>query len=219
MKTILASLFVGAAVVTVAQSASPEPANQGQQSASAATAPVAQNPAINYNQFQKIAAEVEPVREKRRLTGEEFAAMAAQPGTVVLDARSADKFAMRHIRGAVNLPFTEFTAAALAKVLPAKDTRVLIYCNNNFLGAPRSMESKIADPVRFDDDQAQVSANRIQQKAAPVNGAASLNISTYIALATYGYTNVYELGPLLNVRSAKLAFEGTELEKASTAKR
>jgi hypothetical protein len=116
-----------------------------------------------------------------------FASMAAGPGTVVLDARSADKYALRHIRGAINLPFTDFTAESLAKAIPAKTTRILIYCNNNFRGAPVSFASK--------------------------DISASLNISTYIALATYGYENVYELGPLLDVSTSKLTFEGTEVQK------
>ena len=146
------------------------------------------NPLIDYPQFRKIARDVEPVREQRRVSEQQFAALAAEPGTVVLDARSADKYALRHIRGAMSLPFTDFTAESLAKVIPAKDTRVLIYCNNNFLGAPRSLAAK----------------------SAP----ASLNISTYIALATYGYTNIYELGPLLDVATTKLTFEGTEIRHA-----
>ena len=145
------------------------------------------NELIDYPKYIEIARKVEPVRKQRRLTEEQFAAMAAEPGTIVLDARSADKFKMRHIRGAVSLPFTDFTAESLAKVLPAKTTRVLIYCNNNFRGAPISLTSK----------------------AAP----ASLNISTYVALTTYGYTKVYELGPLLDVKTTTLPFEGTELSE------
>lgn len=165
MKTLLASLLFLAPFVQAAE-------------------PI-RNPLIDYAAFRKITAEVQPIREKHRITEEQFAAMAAEPGTVVLDARSADKYALRHIRGAVSLPFTDFTAESLAHVIPAKDTRILIYCNNNFLGAPVSLTSK----------------------SAP----ASLNISTYIALATYGYTNIYELGPLLNVSTTKLPFEGTEV--------
>jgi rhodanese-related sulfurtransferase len=145
------------------------------------------NPLIDYAQFQKIAREVAPVRETRRVTEEQFAAMAAEPGTIILDARSADKYALRHLRGAVSLPFTDFTEASLAAAIPSKTTRVLIYCNNNFLGAQRALASK-----------------------AP---AASLNISTYIALATYGYTNVYELAPLLDVATTKLEFAGSEMGK------
>ena len=145
------------------------------------------NELIDYPQYLRIAREVQPVREKHRLTEEQFAAMAAEPGTIVLDARSADKFKLRHIKGAVSLPFTDFTAESLAKVIPEKATRILIYCNNNFRGAPVSLASK----------------------AAP----ASLNISTYVALATYGYSNVFELGPLLDVKTTRLAFEGSEVSE------
>jgi len=42
---------------------------------------------------------------------------------------------------------------------------------------------------------------------------ASLNISTFVNLTTYGYTNVYELGPLVDVKTTKLPFEGTETLK------
>ena len=153
----------------------------------AAAAPRIPNELIDFPKYLQIARDVEPVRAKRRLTEEQFAAMAAEPGTVVLDARSADKFRLRHIRGAVSLPFTDFTEESLAKALPEKTTRVLIYCNNNFRGAPVSLTAK--------------------------SPPASLNISTYVALATYGYTNVFELGPLLDVATTKLTFKGTELSK------
>jgi hypothetical protein len=174
------------AILTLLLSASLHGADQ---SATQSSAPARRipNELIDYPQYLRIAREVQPVREKHRLTEEQFAAMAAEPGTVVLDARSADKFRMRHIKGAVSLPFTDFTAESLANAIPAKTTRILIYCNNNFRGAPRSLGAK----------------------AAP----ASLNISTYVALATYGYTNVYELGPLLDVKTTKLVFEGTELSE------
>ena len=36
---------------------------------------------------------------------------------------------------------------------------------------------------------------------------ASLNLSTYIALYTYGYRNIYELGPLLDINATILPFE------------
>ncbi len=115
-----------------------------------------------------------------RLTEDQFLAAMQQQGVVVLDARSAIRYKMRHVKGAVNLPFTEFTADTLAKILPAKDTRILIYCNNNFLNAPESMQSK----------------------AAP----ASLNLSTYTSLKAYGYDNIYELGPLLDGQQDEAAF-------------
>jgi hypothetical protein len=145
------------------------------------------NAHIDYDKFLKLAVSTKTLREDRRLTEEQFIAFAKEPGTIILDARSADKFAMRHIKGAINLPFTDFTVESLAKVIPSKTTRVLIYCNNNFTGSP----------VAFAD------------KAAP----AALNISTFVSLAAYEYTNIYELGPLKNVKETKIEFEGTEVGK------
>jgi phage shock protein E len=145
------------------------------------------NPLIDYREFLGVARRVEAVRESRRLSEDAFLRMMAEPGVVVLDARSAAKFALRHVRGAVNLSLPDFTAAELARIIPAKDTTVLIYCNNNFLGSPASFASKLP--------------------------AASLNISTYVNLATYGYTNVYELGPLVDVRATRLPFEGAEVSR------
>ena len=144
------------------------------------------NPQIDYPRFLELAQETEAVRAGRRLDVAQFAAMMAEPGTVLLDARSADKYRLRHLRSAVSLPFTDFTAEALAKVIPTKTTRVLIYCNNNFVNEPEAFASKLPP--------------------------ASLNISTYIALATYGYSNVYELGPVLDVKSTTLPFAGTAID-------
>jgi Rhodanese-like domain len=142
------------------------------------------NRLIDYQEFQKIVAASASERESHRLTEAQFIAAMADQQAVLLDARSASKYELRHIRGAVSLPFTEFTAETLAKIIPAKGTKILIYCNNNFVGSPASFASK-----------------------AP---SASLNISTYTSLKSYGYTNIYELGPLLNVRTTAIPFAGTE---------
>jgi len=140
------------------------------------------NPRIDFPAHLRAAQETHGLRASRRLTEDQFIAFAAQPGTIVLDARSADKFKLRHVKGAVNLPFTEFTAESLAKIIPTKDTRVLIYCNNNFRGDEVALAEKRA--------------------------SASLNISTFINLTIYGYTNVYELGPLVDVKATKLPLGG-----------
>lgn len=73
------------------------------------------------------------------------------------------------MRGAVNLSCPDLTVESLARLVPDTATLILIYCNNNFANAP--------DPM-------------------PVNlPPAALNLATYTALYTYGYRNVYELGP------------------------
>ena len=140
--------------------------------------PAMMNPAIDMSGFLEDAEEAAETREGRRLTEDEFLAMSREPGTIVLDARSRDRFEERHVKGAVNLPFTDFTAAALARVIPSPGTRVLIYCNNNFSNDESAFATKLPP--------------------------ASLNISTFIALHTYGYRNVYELGPRLDVEMTKI---------------
>jgi len=139
------------------------------------------NPLIDYGAFQADVQKVGELRKTRRVTEAEFIRMSANPGTVILDARSREKFELLHIRGAKNLSLPDITAEELAKIIPSKKTRVLIYCNNNFLNEPRAFPSK--------------------------NLNASLNVYTFNVLYAYGYTNVYELGPLIDIRTAKIAFE------------
>ncbi len=143
------------------------------------------NEQIDYDAFVKNVAEVRGLREARRVSEDEFIRMAREPGTVVLDARSERLYRQRHIVGAVNLSFPEFTRDTLAAVIPSPGTRVLIYCNNNFRGAPNSMPVKAV--------------------------GSALNLSTFVSLHTYGYRNVYELGPVIDVGRTKLAFAGEEV--------
>lgn len=41
------------------------------------------NPAIDYEAFDRLVAEIAPIREKNRVTEDQFIAMAAEPGTVI----------------------------------------------------------------------------------------------------------------------------------------
>ncbi|MFL6467788.1 MAG: rhodanese-like domain-containing protein [Pyrinomonadaceae bacterium] len=136
------------------------------------------NPAIDMKGYLKIANEAAEYRESRRLTEDEFIKAGKEPGVIVLDARSKQKYDELHIKGAINLSFPDITVESLATMFPDKNVRILIYCNNNFKNAEDAFPRKIAE--------------------------ASLNISTYISLYTYGYRNVYELGPLLDVKTTKL---------------
>jgi hypothetical protein len=138
------------------------------------------NPAIDMDGYLRVAAEAASHRESRRISEEEFIRMSREPGTVVLDARSREKYDELHIKGAINLSFPDIAVGTLARTLPDKETRILIYCNNNFANAPEPFPEK-----KF---------------------SAALNLSTYIALYNYGYRNVYELAPLIDVRASRLQF-------------
>jgi phage shock protein E len=141
------------------------------------------NRMIDYAGFLQNAETVGKLRDKRRVTEEEFIRMAKEPGTIVFDARSDSKFAMFHIKGAKHLSLPDVTAEELAKVIPDKSSRILIYCNNNFVNEPTALPAKAI--------------------------TASLNLYTFNTLYSYGYTNVYELGPLIDVKKSALTFEGS----------
>jgi phage shock protein E len=144
------------------------------------------NPRIDYQGFTSLTKEVAELRQTRRVSEDEFLRMAAEPGTLVLDARSREKYDQLHVKGAIHLNFSDFNEASLQKTIPAKTTRVLIYCNNNFKGEPRYLITKTAPTA--------------------------LNIPTYITLHGYGYTNIYELAPLLDIKTTKIPFAGKSVK-------
>ena len=141
------------------------------------------NKQIDAQGFQSDVAASQQIRAGRRLTEDQFLEMANQPGNIILDARSPARFEQMHIAGAKNLSFTDFTAKSLQDLIPSKDTKILIYCNNNVANSP----------IAF----------------APKAPSASLNLSTYTALFTYGYRNVFELGPVIDPATSKIKFEGS----------
>ena len=142
------------------------------------------NPLIDYAGFQRLTQEVSASRQQRLLRWSEFERMAREPGVLLLDARSADAYAGGHIRGAINLPFTDFTAASLAQVIGESDRRILIYCNNN-----------------FSNDQPPVPKKAIEL---------ALNIQTFINLVGYGYPNVYELNDVVDFNDPKIGWVASD---------
>jgi hypothetical protein len=142
------------------------------------------NPSIDMGAHLRLSIEAARQRETHRLSEEAFERMSREPGTLILDARSKEKYDELHVRGAINLSFPDIAVDSLARTIPAKTTRVLIYCNNNFRNAEGPFPTKLPP--------------------------ASLNLSTYITLYIYGYRNVYELGPIVDLKASRLDFEPTE---------
>lgn len=133
---------------------------------------------IDYAGFEALTSEVASLRAERLIGAEQFFAEAGADGALLLDTRSAAAFAAGHIEGAVNLPFSDFTEAKLLEVIgDDPDRPIYIYCNNN-----------------FSDDVAPVVTKR-----APL----ALNIPTFINLVGYGYTNVWELGAVMQLEEVE----------------
>lgn len=142
-------------------------------SAAAPKLPV--NPQVDYAGFNRLVAELAPVREAHRLQWAEFRNRSDARGALLLDARSPAAFASGHIRGAINLPFSDFTDDALRQVVGANPDRpIYIYCNNN-----------------FSDNIYPVVTKRVEL---------ALNIPTFINLHGYGYRNVWELADVVKTR-------------------
>jgi hypothetical protein len=135
---------------------------------------------IDYAGFEELTREVAAYRQSRLLGWDAFARKAKESGVLLLDARSAEAFAAGHIKGAVNLPFTDFTPESLAAVIGDKNRPILIYCNNNFV-----------------NDRAPV-----MMKLRPL----ALNIQTFINLVGYGYPNVYELKSAIDLNDPKIGW-------------
>ena len=149
-----------------------------------ATPPAAiANPLVDTAGFRDSVAEADRLRAERRVGEAAFLALAT-PESVILDCRSRESFARLHVRGAVNLPFPDITAEELARVIPSPDTRVLIYCNNNFAAAPTAFPEKVA--------------------------RAALNHHAFATLVAYGYRNVFELAPLVDVAATEIPLEGDD---------
>lgn len=99
------------------------------------------------------------------------------------DTRSAKTFAAGHIKGRVNLPFSDITDDKLRKVIGENaDRQILIYRNN-----------------KFNDNVTQ-----IPLKSAPL----ALNIPTFINLYGYGYRNIYELKGRYFLADTAIAWTG-----------
>ena len=143
--------------------------------------PTGVNPAIDMQRYLIVASEAAAAREAHRLSEQQFVEMSRMPGVIILDARSRQKYDELHVKGAINLSFPDIAIDSLERILPDKRVPILIYCNNNFLNAPSAFPAKLP--------------------------SASLNLSTYIALYDYGYRNVYELGPLIDINTSRLEFE------------
>lgn len=153
----------------------------------------------SYNEFKNLVTEVEQHRSERLVNLNEFLKMKSEPNTIILDTRSTDRYDEKHVKGAIHLAFTDFTQSNLLKLIPDPNTRILIYCNNNFMGDQINFATKTASPV---------ASNVMLQNIKPITLA--LNIPTYINLYGYGYRNVYELNELVKIDDSRISFEGSK---------
>lgn len=159
------------------------------------------SPLVSFDDYDKLMAEVKEHRKDKLVDLPTFTEMSKQSGVIILDARSDEMYNSKHIKGAIHINFSDFTQDNLAKVIPSFDTKVLIYCNNNFKDDQVYFPTKSVMPIKLN-------------KGGGESGITlALNIPTYINLYGYGYKNVYELSELISVNDTRIEFEGTSVNK------
>ncbi len=171
---------------------------------------------VSYEDFKGLVAEVEAHRAERLVDLDTFLRMSKEPDVIILDTRSTFRYERIHLKGARHLSFTDFTQDNLRRVIPSPETKVLIYCNNNFEGNPVDFASKIAMPAARPLATATnpsslrntfALSRQFANQSKPLMMA--LNVPTYINLYGYGYHQVYELDELVDVNDPRIEFEGS----------
>ena len=163
---------------------------------------------VSFDDFKGLVAEVETHRASRLVDLNTFLKMSNEPGTIILDSRSTFRFERIHLKGAKHLAFADYTQDNLQEVIPSFETKILIYCNNNFDGNQVDFSSKVSRRGARSGDGVR---NQLAAQAKPIMMA--LNIPPYINLYGYGYRNVYELHELVEVKDPRITFEGTIIDE------
>ncbi len=166
---------------------------------------------VDFDYFETVTAEAKINRSTRLVSYPTFLQYSNQPNTIILDTRSKMRYDKMHIKGAIHINFSDFTQAYLAEMIPDKNTRILIYCNNNFAqDSPliiQNFASKVVLPELF------TTMDSDQLNGIPKSKTLALNIPTYINLFGYGYQNIYELNELVSSSRPDLELEGTGILK------
>ena len=151
---------------------------------------------VDFDAFEKLTAEVKKHRLSHMVSLDSFLLMSKEKNVIILDTRSDSMYNAKHIKGAIHLNFSDFNQYSLARLIPNRHTKILIYCNNNFGDDPVFFITKSVPPI----------------KPGKTPMTLALNIPTYINLYGYGYKNVFELSQLISVNNSKISFEGTAVE-------
>jgi len=82
----------------------------------------------------------------RMLTTDEVKYYSQQPGTLMVDARSAEEYELGHIAGAMSLPLDKFDQAFMA-VQPElrKSKLIVLYCSGGSCGTSEEVAKKLGE--------------------------------------------------------------------------
>ena len=146
----------------------------------------AQTPSkVDFNAYLDLAKEVQIYRKDRMVNLLTFLEYAKDKNTIILDTRSKQMYDQKHIKGAININFSDFTQKNLNALIPDPNTRILIYCNNNIDNDLQNFQTKAVIPRA-----------RLYQKTNEKPLTLALNIPTFINLYGYGFKHGCERSQL-----------------------
>jgi len=172
---------------------------------------------VSYSDFEELVTIVKEIRSERLIDFNELLEFQKDKKTIILDTRSKEMYEGKHIKGAINLPFTEFTQDNLQRIIPDVSTRIIIYCNNNFTGDRKFFASKLAKitPEMINAKKSKKKIKKNNNKLSHKPRSLALNIPTYINLFGYGYRNIYELNESVAINDSRLKLKGNSVDKKS----
>lgn len=150
---------------------------------------------VSFQDYETLITEVKNHRAERLISLSEFLKKSQDENTIILDTRSKLMYDRKHVKGAVHLNFSDFNQNSLKRLIPDLNTKILIYCNNNFSDDAINFMSKTVLPLSINNNEKEVML--------------ALNVPTYINLYGYGYKNVYELEDHISVLNKQIQLEGT----------
>ena len=106
---------------------------------------------VDFDAYEKLVVEVKEHRKTRLLNADEFIKTSKEENVIILDTRSDSMYAAVHVKGAIHINFSDFTQALLDKIIPSPDTKILIYCNNNFNTKPSNIMALNASIIKLPD--------------------------------------------------------------------
>lgn len=70
-----------------------------------------------------------------------------EKSVILVDVRNKEEYEEQHIRGAIHIAATDLTDEVLARAIPSKDARIVLYCNNNLHMSRRISLTTMAYPA------------------------------------------------------------------------
>ena len=98
------------------------------------------------------AAAIAGLHQQRLVDLDTFVEMIGDENTVLIDVRNAWEYQCAHVEGAVNMSVADMTEAAMAEIVPDRDTRIVIYCSDSlfFMPTRRIALTSMAFPVLYE---------------------------------------------------------------------